>query len=260
MQISILMATCNPNPQYFKECLDSIEGQTFKDFELVLIDDGTTKLDLEEFLKPYSFPCKIIKNPYNLGLAKSLNRGIAVCSGNYIARMDDDDIMMPTRLEKQLEVAQSNPNTLVFSNAELMNDDGSFVESNKTVISDIDIKQTLVKRGNWLVHSSLFAEKSVLLLKGGYDERFIYAQDNALYLSLLDDCNFIRISENLMKYRVAYNRSAVMKKILSALSCYAAVCEYISRHKTWKNRMYFVRRTISVIRMILSYVFKGSKQ
>lgn len=257
MEISILMATFNPNPDYFKECIDSLEAQTCKDFELVVVDDCSSKIDVATLLEGCSFPYKIVRNEYNLGLAKSLNRGLRHCDGEFIARMDDDDVMMPTRLEKQLALAKEKPDAVIFSNAELMNDDGSFVPSHKQVIAEIDIKKTLLKRGNWLVHSSLFAKKEVLLSKGGYDERFVYAQDNALYLSLIDDFEFIRISENLMKYRVAYNRSAKMKKILSAVSCYSAACEYFSRHKGFKYRMYFWRRTVSLVRMIIGYVFKG---
>ena len=116
------MAVHNPNENYFLLCLDSIKDQTYKDYEVIIVDDGTASLNIDDILAAYDFEYKIIRNVQNIGLARSLNVGIKYCSGEYIARMDDDDIMDRRRLEMQLACAAEG-NDVIFSNIALIDDD-----------------------------------------------------------------------------------------------------------------------------------------
>lgn len=112
--ISILMATLNPNTEWFRSALDSIQRQTFRKYELVLVDDGTTNCCIEDILAQYSFKYKIIKNDISHGLPYALNLGLKHCEGEFVARMDDDDIMADDRLEKQYQFLKGK-NGVVFS-------------------------------------------------------------------------------------------------------------------------------------------------
>ncbi|MDD4157082.1 MAG: glycosyltransferase [Candidatus Cloacimonetes bacterium] len=258
MKISILMSVYNPNDKYFKLCLDSIEQQSYKDFELILVDDGTTNLNLEEMLSHYSFDYKIIHNSQNLGLARSLNIGMSMCTGEYIARMDDDDIMMPNRLEMQLKYAEEN-DVVLFSNISLIDDNNNSLSdfNSKIIAEDFDIKKYLLKSGNCLAHSTLFIKTKILKDVKGYDERFVYSQDYSLYLKLFDKYKFKRLSERLVQYRIPFNRITVLKKILTLLSCYAAYVDYLNTHRSAINYWYFVRRSLSLIKMM--YVYSKEK-
>ena len=100
--ISVIMTAYNTE-KYIKEAIESILNQTFKDFEFIIVDDGSTdntRLIIEEYAKK-DRRIKILYNKKNLGIVKSLNKAIAIAKGKYIARMDSDDVSKLNRLEKQ---------------------------------------------------------------------------------------------------------------------------------------------------------------
>ena len=87
--------------KYLREAIDSILNQTLTDFEFLIIDDGSRD-NCVQIISSYSDPrIKFVRNDTNLGISKTLNRGIEMASAEYIARMDADDISYPTRLQKQ---------------------------------------------------------------------------------------------------------------------------------------------------------------
>ena len=101
-KVSILMPVYNAE-QYLSQALDSIVSQSFEDWELILINDGSTDRR-ESIIMDYDDErIFYIKNPVNLKLIKTLNKGIDYCGGQYIARMDADDICHPDRLKRQVE-------------------------------------------------------------------------------------------------------------------------------------------------------------
>ena len=111
--ISVVMPVFNTPVSFLKEAVDSIINQTFKDFEFIIIDDGSTG-SCREYLESLSDPrIRIIHNEKNLGITKSLNIGLREASGKYIARMDADDISIPLRLEKQFAFMESNPDIIL---------------------------------------------------------------------------------------------------------------------------------------------------
>ena len=106
--VSILMPVYN-SEKYLREAIKSILNQTFTNFELIIINDGSTDNSLKIIKSFKDNRIKIIKNKGNLGLIKTLNKGIDLAQGKYIARMDADDIAMPKRLEKQIAFFNENP-------------------------------------------------------------------------------------------------------------------------------------------------------
>ena len=246
------MATCNPNINYLRLCLDSIQKQTFKDFELILVDDGTTNCKLEDILSTYSFDYQIIKNEINLGLPTSLNKGLQYCNSEYIARMDDDDIMAENRLERELQYAKKHDG-IIFSRVKKIDLDGReiFFEDH-----DVNIKLYLKKSGNCLTHSTLFAKKALLIDVGGYNTKFTYAQDYELYMRLIDKVNFYRMNEQLLFYRINTNTN-ITKRVMSLLYCYGAAILYFSKGKKLVYNYYFFRRSFSLIRTLYFMVWKS---
>lgn len=101
--------------KYLHEALDSILGQTYTDFELIIINDGssdkTEKIILEYTKRDARI--KYIQNEVNLGLVPTLNKGLGIARGDYIARMDADDICHPERLQKQIDFMKKNPNIMI---------------------------------------------------------------------------------------------------------------------------------------------------
>ena len=102
LKISVLMSVYN-GEKYLREAIDSILNQTFTNFEFIIIDDASTD-DSNAIIKKYTDKrIKLVENPQNMGLTKSLNRGLKISLGKYIARLDSDDLAFPNRLKEQYE-------------------------------------------------------------------------------------------------------------------------------------------------------------
>ena len=108
--ISVIMSTYN-RENYLPAAMESILNQTYTDFEFIIIDDASTdntaKL-LQEYQEKDS-RIVVISNPQNLGYNKNLTTGFKLAKGKYLARMDDDDISLPTRFEKQVDFLEKTP-------------------------------------------------------------------------------------------------------------------------------------------------------
>lgn len=108
-RVSVLMPVYNGEP-YLREAIDSILRQTFADFEFLIIDDGSID-GSAAIVESYDDPrIQLARNGRNLGLVATLNKGLDLCRGEYIARMDCDDIALPSRLQKQVEYLDKHPN------------------------------------------------------------------------------------------------------------------------------------------------------
>lgn len=231
-KISIIMSLYNPDYEYLKECLDSIAAQTYQDFELILINDGCSEEKLQKVLETYHFNTIIINNPENLGLAKSLNKGIDKANGEYIARIDDDDIMEPHRLEVQLKYMEDHSDVgATVSNYKIIDAQGNVIES---IVGDRNkkIKKFLINRGNCLCHSSLFMRTSVARELNGYDGKLYYAQDYDLYLRMIEKYDIYEIPQCLVRFRRSTVRSSAEKSIFSILcASYGRWCYMKRNHK-----------------------------
>ncbi|MDR1370726.1 MAG: glycosyltransferase [Dysgonamonadaceae bacterium] len=108
IQLSVVMPVFNAE-KYLREAIESILNQTFADFELIIINDGSTDESKNIILSYTDQRICYIENETNLGLIKTLNKGIKICKGKYIIRMDSDDICVPTRIEKQIRFMKKRP-------------------------------------------------------------------------------------------------------------------------------------------------------
>lgn len=173
--VSVLLCVYNGGSE-LKYAIESILEQTFTDFELIIIDDGSTDDSWEVISKYASVDSRIVaKKQRNIGLTKSLNMGLALCKGAYIARQDADDISDPHRLEQQ--VALSKSHNLIFSRAYK---NRKVVPSQFLLFFPFDV---LFTTGNVLIHGTMFIEAK-LLKQYRYDQTYRYAQDFDLYLRL----------------------------------------------------------------------------
>ena len=107
--ISIILPAYNAE-KYLKEAIDSILAQTYTNFELIVINDGSTDKTEEIILSYQDSRIRYIKNEKNLKLIRTLNKGIGLAKGKYIARMDADDISLPHRLKEEVEFMEAHPN------------------------------------------------------------------------------------------------------------------------------------------------------
>jgi len=182
LKVSVIMAVYN-GEKYLKSAIESILNQTVKNFEFILIDDGSKDRSLE-IIKEFSKTdkrIKILKNPINIGLTKSLNKAIKYSTGNFIARQDVDDVSLPHRLEKQLYFLNNNPD-YAFCGC------NGIIKENKDNLTNIfkfkEIKKNLIIQ-NCFAHPSIFIRKSTFEKYGYYNEKFLYGQDYELWCRLI---------------------------------------------------------------------------
>jgi glycosyltransferase involved in cell wall biosynthesis len=195
--------------RYIREAIDSILNQTFQDYEFLIIDDCSTDNTLK-IIKEYEDPrIKLIETEKNIGFIKSLNMGIALSQGEYIARQDADDISLPDRLFEEVIFLDSNPDIAMVGTArELIDEFGVTI---RDIIPKKNPNFQDICKGNPFQHSSIMIRKSILLEFGGYDERFPYCEDHALWLTISKKYKVYNIQKIICKLRI-HKESISIKK------------------------------------------------
>jgi len=198
--ISVIMSVYN-GLQYLSRAVDSILSQTFNNFEFIIIDDGSTEPVLEE-LKHNDDPRLRIVPQTNHGLVYSLNQALKLARGNFIARMDSDDISLPDRFEKELKVITSNEKIGIV---------GSFftyidLEDKPTItmvspLIDTDLRLTLL-HVNPFGHGSTLMRKDVFADVGEYDDNYHAAEDYDLWRRAAKNWMLAQVPESLYWYRI----------------------------------------------------------
>jgi len=197
-KITVLMPVYN-GEKHLKEAIESILNQTFKDFEFLIINDGSTDRSVE-IIESYSDPCiRLVHNEQNLGLITTLNRGFDLCKGEYIARMDADDISLSIRLEKQVKFLDSNPDISICSS--LIKTFGDINPSVFRYPEDHEsIRSTLLFK-NSIAHPAVMMRNSAI--KGLYfDSSFKHAEDYELWARASKYLKFYNLQEVLLLYRM----------------------------------------------------------
>jgi len=182
-KVTVLMSVYN-GERYLNEAVDSILTQTFRDFEFLIIDDASTDRT-PEILRGYDDQrIRIVTNEENLGLTKSLNKGLALARGEYVARMDADDISVPERLEKQVLFLEKNSDIGVLGTAvQYIDEFGKPSQIIKWPQRDSLIKWQLCFMDP-IAHPSVIVRRKLLMDGGGYNEKIIFAQDYDLWVRL----------------------------------------------------------------------------
>jgi glycosyltransferase involved in cell wall biosynthesis len=197
--VSVLMSVYN-GERYLAEAVESILNQTFTDFEFVIINDGSID-GTAEILHSYQDPRIRIIEQSNIGLTRSLNRGIALAHGGYIARMDDDDLSLPERLERQVAFLDAHSEVGVVGTTCRIVDELNNREWEQPVpLADEQLRRHLV-RGNPFVHSSVMMRASAVRAVDGYNEAYPYSQDFELWVRMASHTRLANLSEVLVVRR-----------------------------------------------------------
>ena len=170
--------------KYLREAIDSILNQTFTDFEFLIIDDGSTDNSLE-IINSYQDPrINLIKNNDNQGLIYSLNRGLALAKGKYIARMDSDDISSPERLCVQIKFLDENPTIgLVGSSVQIIDNNKNHSSIVEFPLTHFIIQWSLCFYSPF-AHPSTMIKKEILKQANGYSSQAVYVEDYDLWQRL----------------------------------------------------------------------------
>jgi glycosyltransferase involved in cell wall biosynthesis len=249
--ISIFIPAYNAG-LYIENAIKTCLIQTYKNFEIIIVNDGSndkTSLIVEK-LKKTDDRINLFHNETNLGLSPTRNRGLELCKGDYIALLDADDLMHPKRLEMQLEYLQNNPElSAVSSWMEQFDESGN----RKRIRYSKDLKKIISASMFYspVSHAASMFQASVLI-KLGYRNELIFAEDYDMWLRFLENHKVGVISEILYYYRSHSNQSIKpgneYNKELSHLNIIEKVHSCFQMESTDELRRFHLR-----------YLFKGQE-
>ncbi len=198
--ISVVMSVYNAE-KYLREAIDSILQQSFREFEFIIVNDGSKDSSLS-IIQSYNDPrIRLIDNEGNKGLIYSLNTAFENSNGTYIARMDADDISLPERLQKQYTFLESNSSIGVCSG--YYTQFSATKEISYTAFTDHhEIASNLLFNSS-IIHPSLMLRKAVVMqLPVLFDSGYKHAEDYELWSRLIFKCRFSAVPELILRYRL----------------------------------------------------------
>lgn len=227
--ISVVISVFN-GEKYLAEAVCSILAQSFRHFELIIIDDGSvdsTASILEEFQR--NDPRVRVLKQENRGLVCALNHGCSVARGKYIARMDADDIAMPERLSLQFDFMEANPSVgVVGGNVEFMNSEGKPLG----FISDFPNRNEEIQRALLqtcvIWHPTAFFRRSIFIASGGY-RPVKDAEDYDLWLRFAEQSQLANLPTMLLRYRFHKSQISTRNRGRQVLAAVAAQASALAR-------------------------------
>lgn len=235
MLVTVLMAVYN-GEAYVGQAVAGVLAQTLADFELIVVDDGSTD-STRQILAGYRDPrMRIVTNQQNLGLTRSLNQGIRLACGKYIGRQDADDFSLPERLAQQVAYLEAHPQVgLVGCASRWVDRHGHFLRTMQPVTAPEQVGPLLLAEIPFLHGTFMIRRQSLRDVGGGYDERLPLAQDCDLLLRLAERWDLANLPEVLYVHRrhensLSARRAAEQQKCLQQARV-AAVQERL--HHGW---------------------------
>jgi glycosyltransferase involved in cell wall biosynthesis len=197
--VTLLMPVFN-GEAHLAEAVESVLAQTFADFELLVLDDGSTDSSGDILDAFRDRRIRRVRNARNLGLAETLNKGLELAQGRYIARMDCDDVCLPGRLERQVRFMERHPEIGVLGTW-FEKTDGATTVTVEVPVGDAEIRFFLIFE-NTFMHASILLSKAVLDRANlRYDPALKYGQDYDLWVRCARHTRLANLPEILMRYR-----------------------------------------------------------
>lgn len=224
MTASILMSIYNETAEQIRESVSSVLSQDFSDFELIIVLDKPERTDVESVLEVFRDSRLVFdKNEKNIGLALSMNRAASIAKANIFIRMDADDICLPGRFKKEIEIIQSGNYDFVFSNYDIINQQSEIIKNGEREndISDINILNKMVSLDPSMIHHPTVSfTRSIFEKTGGYRD-FPCSQDSDLWLRMAESsCRFYKLGSPYLQYRLNPNSVTNKRWFQQQLTCH----------------------------------------
>jgi glycosyltransferase involved in cell wall biosynthesis len=258
--VSVVMPVYN-SAKYLPVAIESILNQTYKNFEFIIIDDGSTDASLK-MIKDYARKDRCIRvkqNSSNLGICRTLNYGISLAKGRYIARMDGDDWSYPERLSKQVAFMKKHPDVVICGGGVEVSDEKlKLIKVRSYPLSDRTARKNILKI-NPFAHPVTMYKREIFLKAGWYNERLFTVEDYDLYFRLGDFGKFANLPDTLLKLRISDNsisRSNIARQ--TALNLFVRLKGVGEYGYPWhfSDLFYFVLGLAGIIIIPLRYKFK----
>jgi len=249
--VSVVIPVYKESNSYLKKSIESILNQTYRNLEIILIDDSGERGRVYNRLKSFSKKdkrVKLIKNKVNLGITRGLNKAIGQARGEFIARMDADDISEKFRIEKLMNLMLKKKDLMLAgSEAVLIDEDGKRIGLRKRNCSHEDIRRKIFLN-NQFIHPSVILRKSILKKVGNYSGDYPDAEDYELFLRIAATNLCENIPEPLLRYRVHGNQITSRKWLSSRTSSLKARAKHL-----FKSKKYALSDLVNFILALIIY-------
>ncbi len=213
--VSVLLSTYN-DASTLEASINSVLNQSYKNFEFIIVNDASSS-DTVEILNEFSkkdHRITVYSNSENIGLTRSLNRGLAHCSCAFVARIDADDMWHKDKLREQLDYMYDHPECALLGTAyEEINEFGEYCRASTVpLFTDNERLTNSMVRFNPFFHSSILVKKGVVESLNGYDERCKYAQDYNLWVRVAENHDIANLPKVLAYRRITTANISVRKE------------------------------------------------
>ncbi len=213
-ETSVLMSVYNETLHDIKLSLESILTQEYSDYELIIVVDNPGYVAAIDFLNKYAIDdgrIKVVVNEKNMGLALSMNVAASYATGEYLLRMDSDDVCYPGRFQMEVDTIKNSEYDLICGNYTYIDENDAPIERTVDVYTDRQIAKLLPLR-NVIHHPTVIMKASLFNSVGGY-RNYDCAQDYDLWLRMLNaGCKFHMMPEPLIKYRIRSTSITISKR------------------------------------------------
>lgn len=233
-RVSVIMPAYNAE-RTIAEAIESILTQEFGDFELIIVDDGSTDGTSEIVDRYASADPRIVKlvNTGNQGIARSRNLALAAARGKYIACLDSDDVAEPRRLEVQLDFMQARPDcVLLGSDLTIINEYSAIIGQRIYPREDRELRSLLPRLNPFAQPASMFTAE-IARRVGGYREDLPLCEDYDLFLRLAEQGQVANLAQALTRYRISSTQSKA-KRLRQTLLCTLRVQKF-ARQRGWRE-------------------------
>ena len=263
MKFSLLLSVYQGDEKdWLKLAFQSITNQTHLPDEIILVEDGKISRDLKEIIRTFEknkkkIPLKVISLKQNQGLATALNKGIAACKYEWIARFDADDINLPDRFQKQVDFLRKNPNLDLLGghSLEFFKISQTSFRVKKIPYNSLDVR-AFAKKRNPFNHMTVFYKKSAVLKAGGYED-FPAMEDYHLWVKmLLLNFRLVNLPENFVLQR-ANQKMFARRRGLKYLKTEWRLHSFFLK-SNFINLLEFIRNIIlrSAVRLIPAFLLQ----
>ena len=222
--VSVVMSVFN-GKRFLAEAVESILDQEFRDFEFIIIDDGSGDGSASELDSYQRRDSRVrVCHQEHAGLVKSLNKGCGLARGRYIARMDADDVALRDRLALQVEFLKTHPEIgVVGASVEWINAAGKSLYISRNPAQDCEIKaDLLLHRRCALWHPTILLHKDVFTQAGGYRSNFVGAEDYDLWLRIAEKSQLANLGPVVLRYRIHSSQVSIQQRMQQTRSTLGA--------------------------------------
>lgn len=248
--VSVIMSTYKEEENYLRAAIESILNQTYKDFEFIIILDNPENNLHISIIQEYAEHDKRVNfhiNEKNLGLTKSLNKGLSLAKGRYICRMDADDISENDRIKIQKKYLEENNYDLIGGITQIIDENNNAIYSIKKVPTDFSNIKKIIKYNQCIAHPTWFGKKEIFDNLNGYREIPLCEDYDFTLRAILKGYAISNINEQVLKYRMTSNsisRNNLLEQFL--YSKYITKC--------------YCKKKIADINLAKKYVEKNSTE